>query len=216
MAVIKQGILGGFSGKVGSVIGSSWKGRAVMKSQPLSVSNPNTAGQQSQRTKFKSITQLGSTLLSGYVQKVCNVISGSITGYNLFVQTNKAAFGSTGEFVPASFYVGGGNRPVVSAISSCIKTTDNALEIDFTRVAGESSIYDTDKAVFVCVCPSTGDVWVSPGSESKSTLTTTAQRLTAGSDLTGALHVHCYACFISSDGRYTSTKAGGTEFTVTF
>jgi hypothetical protein len=31
MRIIKQGVLGGFSGKVGTVIGSSWKGIAVMR-----------------------------------------------------------------------------------------------------------------------------------------------------------------------------------------
>ena len=31
MGIIKQGVPGGFSGKVGTVIGSSWKGIAVMR-----------------------------------------------------------------------------------------------------------------------------------------------------------------------------------------
>ena len=31
MGIIKQAVLGGFSGKVGTVIGSSWKGIAVMR-----------------------------------------------------------------------------------------------------------------------------------------------------------------------------------------
>ena len=36
MGKIKQGILGGFKGKVGTVIGSSWNGIAYMKGQPQS------------------------------------------------------------------------------------------------------------------------------------------------------------------------------------
>ena len=31
MGTIKQGILGGFSGKVGTVVGSSWKGISYMR-----------------------------------------------------------------------------------------------------------------------------------------------------------------------------------------
>jgi hypothetical protein len=51
MGTIKQGILGGFNGRVGNVVGSTWKGKSVMKIRPASVFNPNT-GQQQQRAKF--------------------------------------------------------------------------------------------------------------------------------------------------------------------
>lgn len=44
MGTIKQGILGGFSGKVGTVIGSSWKGISYMRSRAQSVKNPRTEG----------------------------------------------------------------------------------------------------------------------------------------------------------------------------
>lgn len=52
MGTIKKGILGRFSGKVGTVVGGSWKGIAYMRSLAQSVSNPRTEGQVSQRTKF--------------------------------------------------------------------------------------------------------------------------------------------------------------------
>ena len=55
MGTIKQGILGGFSGKVGTVVGGTWKGIHYMRSLPSSVRNPRTPGQVRQRTKF-SIT----------------------------------------------------------------------------------------------------------------------------------------------------------------
>jgi hypothetical protein len=52
MGTIKKGILGGFSGKVGTVIGASWKGIAYMRSLPQKVRNPRTEPQMMQRTKF--------------------------------------------------------------------------------------------------------------------------------------------------------------------
>ena len=52
MGTIKQGILGGFSGKVGTVIGSSWKGISYMRGQAQHVKNPRSAGQVDQRSKF--------------------------------------------------------------------------------------------------------------------------------------------------------------------
>ncbi|MCM1531535.1 MAG: DUF6266 family protein [Bacteroides sp.] len=52
MGTIKQGILGGFKGKVGKVVGSSWKGIPYMKALPANVHNPRTPAQTAHRTKF--------------------------------------------------------------------------------------------------------------------------------------------------------------------
>lgn len=51
MATNEKGILGGFSGKVGTVIGSSWNGVDYMRGIPTHMANPQTAGQQNQRAK---------------------------------------------------------------------------------------------------------------------------------------------------------------------
>ena len=58
MGKIKQGILGGFRGKVGTVIGASWNGIAYMRGLPQSVKNPKTAAQQAQRAFFKEVQDL--------------------------------------------------------------------------------------------------------------------------------------------------------------
>ena len=52
MSKFKQGILGGFSGKVGTVIGGSWKGIDYMRGIAARVSNPRTQAQLNQRAKF--------------------------------------------------------------------------------------------------------------------------------------------------------------------
>jgi len=52
MATHRHGILGGFKGKVGNIVGSTWKGLDVMKIRPTSVTNPNTVRQQDQRSRF--------------------------------------------------------------------------------------------------------------------------------------------------------------------
>ena len=58
MGKIKQGILGGFKGKVGTVIGSSWNGIAYMRGQAQSVRNPKTPAQMIQRDFFKEVQDL--------------------------------------------------------------------------------------------------------------------------------------------------------------
>ena len=58
MGKIKQGILGGFKGKVGTVIGASWNGISYMRGIAQSVRNANTPAQQKQRAFFKEVMEL--------------------------------------------------------------------------------------------------------------------------------------------------------------
>ena len=80
MGTIKQGILGGFSGKVGTVIGGSWKGISYMRSQAQSVKNPRTDGQLSQRSKF--------ALALDFLKPLTDIVR---TGFKLY--TNKQTAG---------------------------------------------------------------------------------------------------------------------------
>ena len=52
MGIIKQGILGGFRGTVGTVVGSSWRGKSIMRGKAQSIRNPRTQPQLDQRAKF--------------------------------------------------------------------------------------------------------------------------------------------------------------------
>ena len=87
-AVIRRGILGGFSNKIGNIVGTSWKGIAVMKSLPLSVANPQTALQQETRGKFKTVSQIGSKLLANIIKPLWDRFAQSESGYNAFVKEN--------------------------------------------------------------------------------------------------------------------------------
>ena len=84
MGKIKQGILGGFKGKVGTVIGSSWNGIAYMKGQPQSVKDAKSAAQIAQRDFFREVQDLvgqlaflfpsspsGMTCRNAIVQQLC-------------------------------------------------------------------------------------------------------------------------------------------------
>lgn len=56
MGIIRKGILGGFKNKVGSVIGSSFRNKDVIKSLPKVSSKPPTLSQTNQRLRFGLIT----------------------------------------------------------------------------------------------------------------------------------------------------------------
>lgn len=57
MAQIKTGILGNVSGKVGNVVGGTWKGINYLRTMAASVNNPNTELQVSQRLKFCTVVK---------------------------------------------------------------------------------------------------------------------------------------------------------------
>ncbi len=62
MARIKDGIFGGFSGKIGNVVGCKGKTGFYMRSCPVHVSNPRTERQQAHRDKFAQAIQFARTL----------------------------------------------------------------------------------------------------------------------------------------------------------
>lgn len=129
MGIIKQGILGGFSGKVGSVVGTSWKGRAVMKAMPLSVANPRTAGQVAQRSKMTGCVEFAKSLLGTSILDLDNPFAGSISGYNRFVKRNISAFTSVGALIPASFKISEGALGVITGATIDASNGDSIVEI---------------------------------------------------------------------------------------
>lgn len=92
MGIIKRGILGGFSNKVANVVGSSWKGINTMRALPLSVANPRTAAQVSNRNSFSYFSKIGSDVLSTIVQPLLNRNAKYMSGYNKFIMLNKRAY----------------------------------------------------------------------------------------------------------------------------
>lgn len=87
MGKIKQGILGGFSGKVGPVIGSSWKGKAIIKAAPLSFNDRNSQAQQQQRMKFAIVGKFVTAIL-GFVNEGFRKQAIGMTAPNAAVAAN--------------------------------------------------------------------------------------------------------------------------------
>ena len=64
MGKIKTGILGGFQGKVGTVIGSTWRGESIMRALPKTAAKAPTESQRIQRLKFKAVSEFLNPLRS--------------------------------------------------------------------------------------------------------------------------------------------------------
>ena len=64
MGTIKKGILGGFSGTVGTVVGATWRGMDVIRSRPKSSGGKPTPLQLMQRAKFALAIKFQNSLRS--------------------------------------------------------------------------------------------------------------------------------------------------------
>jgi hypothetical protein len=92
MVKLKQGILGGISGKVGNVVGSSWKGISVVKAMPLSVANPRTEAQTEQRSALAIAVKVAVAILADVIKPHNDRFARKMSGYNLFMSRNVEEF----------------------------------------------------------------------------------------------------------------------------
>lgn len=158
MGKIKQGILGAVSGKVGSVVGSSWKGIATLRSLAASVANPKTAPQVAARTKFTAGVKFASAILAEVVKPLWDRFAQKQSGYNAFISRNYNAFDSSGVLDPTLLVTSQGkiaSTPIVSAIAdisgdNVIASWANDAGIGFKLATDVAyiTVYDTlaDKA----------------------------------------------------------------------
>lgn len=148
MGVIKRGILGGFSGKVGGIVGGSWKGLAVIKTLPLSVANPKTAKQMTQRNKFSQCVKAASILLINVCKAFWDRTAQYKSGYNSFVQRNIDNFDADGVSNLAGLVMSPGKLPLTQPTISTMTAADTFVEIVWLDDSGEGEKLATDLATF--------------------------------------------------------------------
>jgi Family of unknown function (DUF6266) len=90
MATLRKGILGGFSGKVGGVVGSTWKGKQVLKSLPSPRKTGSSTAQLEQQAKF---TQLVNFLkpITSILTKAFEKSNLPMTAFNKAMSNNQNA-----------------------------------------------------------------------------------------------------------------------------
>ena len=86
MGKIKQGILGGFKGKVGTVIGSSWNVIAYMRGQAQSFKYSKSAAQLKQRNFFREVQDLVGQLTAEQLAFLFPSAPSGMTRRNAIVQ----------------------------------------------------------------------------------------------------------------------------------
>ena len=203
MGTIKKGILGGFSGKVGTVVGGSWKGIAYMRSLPQKVKNPRTEGQVSQRSKFaltmyylKPMTAFLRTGWKLYAHRqspinaamsyaLANAVTGAYPDY---------------EIDPSKVLVSRGS--LATAVNANANDVGGSIDISWDDNSNVSNAKQTDKALVAIVNPTKGEaVTITAGEERM----TGNQNTVIPADWSGD-EVQVYLGFISEDGKEVSNS----------
>jgi len=211
MGTIKQGILGGFSGKVGTVIGGNWKGIDYMRSKASSVSNPKTEAQLDQRARFgaalaflQPITPFIRVGFKNYAIKM--TAFNSAMSYNL----NNALIGAYPDYSIdyASALVSRGSlAPALNALAE--STVANKVDFTWDDNSDQVNANPTDLAMLVVLNPLKKEAaFVTNGAAR----TEGSQTLTVPVNYSGDV-VECYIAFISLVGTVSNSKYLG-EITV--
>jgi hypothetical protein len=95
MAIYRNGILGEFSGTVGTVVGSSWKGIPVIRKKPVRKQTADTVLQKQHKAKFALMTKFLRPLTDLFNQTFRNSAIG-MSCYNKAFSENSQAI--TGDY----------------------------------------------------------------------------------------------------------------------
>ncbi len=154
MGKIKQGILGGFKGKVGTVIGASWNGIAYMRGLAQSVKNPKTAAQLQQRAFFKDLQGLVGQLTDEQLQSLFPTVMRGMTRRNMLTRQLAAAAAVTDDVKAVDLAqlegIGNGERIDSPMLESMVTVTDDVLDI-YAEAAAAESIGKPAEANFIAV-----------------------------------------------------------------
>lgn len=100
MGTIRNGANGGFSGKAGSFIGSSWKDISYIKGLPKLSTKPASLKQLTQRARFSAVLTFMGPIKDVLIQGFKGQKTGRATGFNLGIQQalNNAVIGDYPDF----------------------------------------------------------------------------------------------------------------------
>jgi hypothetical protein len=203
MGKISRGILGGFSGKVGNIIGATWKGIDYIRIVATNVTNPKTPAQESQRSKFVTVLRFLQPLV-GFLRIGFRLYANRMTQFNNAMSYNfhNAIIGVFPNYSidPAEALVTRGNLTGVESVSAMVET--GMLEVSWTDNSGNGSAKATDRALILAYDPDLKEaVYLTEGViRSSESATLALPESLLGSQL------HVYLGFISQDGTAVSNS----------
>lgn len=151
MGKFLKGILGGFSGTIGTVVGGNWKGIDFMRSRPVRRSSNVTLAQEVQRAKFSLVTKFLFAVRT-IVSEAYRDFSGQMSQYNHALQyTLKNAV--AGEYPDFRIdyrkaLIAKGKVPNAAA-PAAVSTAPGVINFSWTDNSGSGDAKPQDKAILI-------------------------------------------------------------------
>ena len=203
MGKIIQGILGGFSGKVGSVVGCSWKGIHYLRAKAVFTNRTLTSKQIYHCSKFTTaiaaLQPITPFLRVGFKDYACGQSAfNAATSYTF----NHAILGEYPEcmidypnLLVARGTLTGANNAVATAVPSKIKFT-------WENNSGIGEAQPTDTVMVVAINPAKREAaYITEGAQRSA-----ESELLSVSPFWAGDEVHTYLAFISEDDREVATS----------
>ena len=204
MARLDQGLLGGYSGRLGTTVGATWKGINVVRTYQPNVANPRTQAQTDQRQLFRDVVQFGSFYLADVIKPFWDRGAKRMSGYNAFVSANTLAMKSFGGFDPEMLIIGDG-RMGSPVLEYNITPHNGRVGFEWDNAAPVMYGKETDK-LYIFIFNFAGEVIGSSlgevAREQEGLLVATSE----GSDLQEAIIV---TAWLSEDGLMQSITSAG-------
>ena len=155
MAKLLMGVLGGFIGKVGTVVGSVWKGTPTIRAYNPNVSDPKSLAQLEQRAKFSAMGRFLKPL-TVFLRTGFKSLGVKMSEFNAAMAYN-LDYAVTGVYpnftidYPKVMVSRGTLAGALNAVAA--STVPGEIEFTWDDNSGEGSSLGTDKAMLVVYNP---------------------------------------------------------------
>jgi hypothetical protein len=210
MGEIKKGILGGFSGSVGTVVGGRWKGIDYMRSRPVGNSS-STPAQVLQRAKF--------TLAANFIQSLGALLQTSFSNADPKMTARNSALSHTlknavsGEYPDLAIdyslvLVAKGNLPNAPSPAASAQS-GGKIGFSWTDNSGIGQAQGSDKAIVVAYLPDRNEcIYMTKAADRRSGAAVLDVPSFSGKE------VHTWLAFVTEKGREVSPSVYTGKLTV--
>lgn len=160
MAKLRSGILGNIRGKVAGVVGGQWKDINYVR-EYVKPANPNTAAQQTQRTKMADAVAFCKALVGPVFNAYTDKFQKAMSGFNFFVKRNIAEFDGAVDYAALLLTEGKLHAPTNFAAVYDTGFADATLTWDET-LGNNGALTD---AIFGAIYDAGTGLWYFPAAE---------------------------------------------------
>ncbi len=210
MAKIEGNALGGFRGKLGNLVGYSWKGLWCVRVRPAVVRNPRSEAQQRHRAMFAEEVRL-----AGRMSWALNIGLAAVadelhmTPCNAFVKANQQAFGAEGDnslTVDWSGLIVSAGPVAPIELGTPVVSDEGVLEVAFEKNPYHLRADGFDEVHLYIYCPAAGQGYLAAPVYRKERRI----RVSLPDDMIGQ-ELHLYAFVTNEKGQSSDTSYASPE-----